>query len=80
MRARPWVVVDAAIALLIAGAGALAQNPRENPLSSYETAVSTLLQNGWEIKAITLSPNSPSPDKVLVLQKGGQAVWCELGE
>jgi DNA-binding winged helix-turn-helix (wHTH) protein len=71
---RPKLGIGAAIALLAANAGALAQSPRESPFPPDHTSVSALLRGGWEIKAVTEGPNFHSP--VIVLQKGGQAAWC----
>jgi hypothetical protein len=69
-------LIVAAIALLAANAGALAQAPREGPFSE-DTQVSTLLRDGWEIKAITASPD-PAHEPVIVLQKGTRAAWCDI--
>jgi len=40
---------------------------------SLERRVADYLQDGWEIKAAI-----QGPPRVLVLQKGGFAVWCEM--
>ena len=50
MRVRSKLGIGSAIALLVVNAGALAQVP----FSSYDAPVSTLLWDGWEIKAITV--------------------------
>ena len=56
------VYVDAQ---LYAAKRAFAQSP--------ERRVAEYLQDGWEIKAAI-----QGPPRVLVLQKGGFAVWCEM--
>jgi hypothetical protein len=44
-------------------------------LASLSLCAALYLQDGWAIRAAIAGP-----PRVLVLQKGGEAVWCEMRE
>jgi hypothetical protein len=44
-----------------------------SPAAAQERRVVDYLQDGWEIKAAM-----EGPPRMVVLQKGGAAVWCEM--
>jgi hypothetical protein len=51
-------------------------NNLPGPPPSDMGAVGGYLSSGWEIKTSVVVANSPYP--AVILQKGSQAIWCQL--